>query len=189
MPKVRKNITDFNPAEWGGLVVILILAHAIGYFFQEPLAIYGGRGWDGHIYYLMAEQALSGRDFEQRSPFIYRQLLPWLAAFFSPSSQALLASFKIINLTVATATAVLMLIFLRFFVDDWRLRLLLVSLYALHYFLSIRNVYWLPISTDHLMLLFVAATLIVLEKVRTQRTVSMRGGGCLRLLRLCFLPF
>lgn len=175
MLEIRKENTDFNPVEWGGLILILILAHAIGYFFQDLVHVNGGQGGDGMIYYLMAEQALSGRDFEARSPFVYRQLLPWLAAFFSSSPQELLTSFKIINLTVATATAVLLLILLRFFVDDWRLRLLLVSLYALHYLHSIRDVYFLPISTTHLMMFFIVAALIALEKIRTQSALGMHG--------------
>ncbi len=153
--------------EWGGMVALLLLVTVASALFQDVYSVYEGLGHDGRVYYQMALQAFNDQPFEQRTTFVYRQFTPWLAAAIAGQMSEIFPIFKYIGVTSAIITSFLLLLLLRYFINDWRLRLFLAALYPLHFMGPLRYSFFSPISTDPIMLLAITALLLVAQHFRS----------------------
>ena len=76
--------------------------------------------------------------------------------------------FKIVNLTANTLTLALLILWLRRFVGDWRIRVALGLMFLLQWDTPTRWLYFYPAHTDPCMWVFLLASLLAVERYREQ---------------------
>jgi hypothetical protein len=65
----------------------------------------------------------SGQPSVTEAPFVYRVLVPFAAAILVPND--LMLGFKVVNALAIAATIVLMVVWLRLYLDSWLIRVVL----------------------------------------------------------------
>ncbi len=138
--------TAFNPAELVLYAVAFLLINVLGAHFQAPISYNGGLGWDGVVYHQMAEQFVNHEPVRASAPSCYRIGTPFVAALISP--QNLLLGFKIVNLAANALAFGFFVIWIRWFLKDWRVRCLVALLLLTHWLSPFRWIYFNPFGTD-----------------------------------------
>jgi hypothetical protein len=141
-----------------GLEVILVflvfvtvnLASAV---FQQPLTYNHGIGWDGTGYYATAEQFAQGYIPKDEAPFVYRIGTPLLAALVAKND--LLWGFEIVNFIANIFAVILLVVWLRLYISNWKIRTLLIILFITQWHAPIRYNYFLPASVEPWLLVLV----------------------------------
>ncbi len=165
--QTSKKSIQFNAREWFLFFGVLLAVHLLSYFTQGHTTVHQGLGWDGRVYFNMALQFFQDETIAARSPFVYRQFTPWLAAMFSNSPNDLLSTFKVINLIFATLTAVVILLTLAPIVPDWRIRVFAASLFPLHFHVPLRFSYFDGNHVTSVAMFAIASTIYLMQKLRT----------------------
>jgi hypothetical protein len=150
-------------------------------FVQHQTTAHQGLGWDGRFYYSVAAQIAQGKTPHEASPFIYRVGTPTLAALLSPHN--VMRGFLIANIIAAGVLAVLMIIWLRLFIESWMVRLLLLALYLIEWHAPARFVYFYPDTADPWAMVFCLSGLICIQKIRTKFSAGLLALLCL----ICFV--
>lgn len=157
--------------------VVFVLVNALSSYFQPLITVNEGKGWDGSNYYGMAEQIAKGEPIQIRSPHCFRLGVPLLAALVSKHN--LILGFKIVNLAANVLTLVLFVIWIRLFINDWRIRCLLVLLLLTQWLGPFRFVYYYPVLTEYT---YYSLLLLGLLCIHLARTRLLVGVACLGLV-------
>lgn len=157
------------------LTVVLVTA-----LTQEPIAVNGGRGWDGASYYSVARQILTGKPPVEEGPFVYRIGTPLLAALVSTGD--LMAGFILVNAAANALTAMLFLLWLRIFLADRWIRLALFTSFVAMWHGPIRFFHFYPVSAEHLT--YAASMLGLLGGYALRKRMSLRLLGGLAALAM-----
>jgi hypothetical protein len=142
--------------------------------FQAETGINDGKGFDGSFYYTVAEQLSSGQALTSEAPFVYRVGVPLLAALVDKSD--IVQGFKLVNLATNLVMTLLLVLFLRLYVRDWRIRLGLMAAFLVQWHGPIRYVYFNPVAVDNLMATFLLAGLLALHYLRDRASWLLIGS-------------
>ena len=153
------------------LAVVFVLVNVAGALFQKQIAYNGGKAWEGEFYYDVAEQYTHGKwRVASEAPLVYRIGTPFLASLLHrrlfPGD--LFLCFKIVNATANALTLGLLILWLRGFVGDWRIRTVLGLIFLLQWDTPTRWLYFYPAHTDPWMWVFLLAGLLAVERYREQ---------------------
>ena len=139
---------------------------------------------DAQMYHRMAQQFGEGQlPVAVEAPFVYRPATPWLASVFNPLLSRVLPrgvdfaiegssglkgvpGFYLVNIVATFVTVHLLVVWMRLFDLDVRLRLLALTLWLIEWYAPTRFVYFYPVNAEPLFLLSVVATLLVTERLR-----------------------
>ena len=108
-------------------------------------------------------------------PHLYAVGGPWLTSFVSPPD--LFRGFRIVNITGSAIATLLLVLWLRGYVGDWRIRVILVTLFLIQWDAPPRLVYHSPVHVDAWLFVFVLAGLLVLR-----RYIAEPSAGALAVL-------
>lgn len=177
-------MTCFNKISRNTLEVLILLTafllvNLIGQIFQKPISLNKGRGWDGIVYYSVAEQFLKGQQPRAGAPFVYRIGTPFLVSLFF--KEDLLLGFKVVNLIANGVTVFLLLLWLQLNLLTWEVRVILVLLFITQWHGPVRFVYFYPVYVDPWIFVFLLAGLIGIHKVILKtnlRTLGFLGLIC-----------
>ena len=163
--------------------VLLIFATVAGVStpLQAPITVSGGRGWDGTFYYAMAEQMSHGLVPATAAPFVFRVGTPFLAALLAP--QHLLHGFLVVNAVGAAIATISLLYWLRLYVADPLIRILLITAFLIQWNAPLRFSFFYPAYTDPWAIVFLIAGLIAVHRLRQHRTAFWLASTCV----ICFL--
>jgi hypothetical protein len=125
------------------------------------------RYWDADEYYMLAEQMAAGGAITVSAPYAYRVLTPWLVARVWPTQ--IVHGFLIVNIVAGALSALLLAVWLRRFVDDWRIRVLVTAAYVWEWHGPIRMVYYYPVYVDPLFIALAILGLILVEQLVDDR--------------------
>jgi hypothetical protein len=144
------------------LVIAFLLVNVTSQIFQKPISLNKGRGWDGIVYYSVAEQFLKGQQPRAGAPFGYRIGTPLLVSLFF--KEDLLLGFKMVNLLANGMAVFLLLFWLRLNLFAWEVRVILVLLFITQWHGPVRFVYFYPVYVDPWTFVFLLAGLIGIHK-------------------------
>ena len=168
---------------------VLETAAAIGVFVAISLwAAHGQRAervfGDATQYHHMSQQFAAGvRPVTADGPFVFRIATPWLAGTVSSlvsvavptridraiedaSGLKGVTPFYVVNILSALAALLLFQAYLRCFIQDGRLRLLLLTMWMAQWHAPVRFVYFYPANVEPLFLAALIAALLVIERTR-----------------------
>ena len=157
------------------LAAVFVLVNLAGARFQQQITFNGGKAWEGEFYYDVAEQYTQGKwRVASEAPLVYRIGTPFLASRLHrrwfPGD--LFLCFKIVNVTANALTLGLLILWLRRFVHDWRIRTVLGLMFLLQWDTPTRWLYFYPAHTDPWMWVFLLAGLLAVERYREAPTVG-----------------
>jgi hypothetical protein len=152
------------------------------------------RLWDSDEYYALAEQLASGAPVTASAPYVYRVLTPWIVAHCCPDH--IQRGFLMVNSVAGALGAVVLAIWLRRFVTDWRVRVLVTAAFVFEWHAPVRYVYYNPVYADALLLLFLPLGLIFVERCAERPSmanattlVAITGMGVLAREMMLLVPF
>ena len=144
-----------------GVLLVVLFASFAG---QQTIARESGRGWDGVHYYAVAEQLRRGATPEADAPFVQRLGTPLLVSLLPVED--LLRGFEIVNAVGGVLAVALLLVWLRSYIADWRIRSLLAVLFIIGWNGPIRFTPFYPAYVDPWGLAMLLAGLCGLEVLR-----------------------
>ena len=162
-------------------VGVFILVNIASFLCQDRITYNSGRGWDGVVYYNIAEQFSRGQLPDADAPFVYRIGTPFLASLIARGD--LLAAFWLINVLANAVTVFLLWVFFRMHLRDWRIRIALLVLFMTQWHGPIRFVYLYPAYVDPFFFVFLIAGLILVTKLKS----SVSVGSIVALVALMFI--
>ncbi len=164
--------------EWLAVATIFLIVNVLGAIFQPPLTFMGGKAWELNVYYDIAERFRHSLPIVGPAPAIFRIGIPWLVSVLPFSD--LSKSFFYINLFANACTAALLVCLLRYYVKFWKIRVVLIGFYLIHWLGPTRFLYFVSAETDATAIFLLTAGLLLIERWRkSERAVD--------LLRLCAL--
>ena len=171
------------------LGVAFVLVNLAGVWWQRPTSFENGQGWEGAGYYEMAKQVAAGHTpMEGEAPMVYRVGTPLLAGEVQRATgYDTLVSFQIVNGVANVLSLGLLVVWLRRFLPDWRIRTALVLAFLLQWDTPVRWMYYFPAHTDPWMWVFLLAGLIVVDGYREQPTNGrLVAIAALTVVGVCF---
>jgi hypothetical protein len=167
--EVIKTMTASSNQRKGWLDIAVVLSVFLvtciaSQILQPPITYNNGQSFDGVFYIRMAYQMSNSLPVSSEGPFVYRLGTPFLAGLFFPDH--LLLGFRVVNVVANLISTLLFLFWLRFYLTDWRIRALLVTLYITAWHGVVRFTFYDPSYTDPWWFVFLLAGLIVMEQVR-----------------------
>lgn len=156
--------------------VVVFLLVCLVYKDQKRISYNSGQGWDGAYYTRMSEQISTGTwPIKGETPFIKRIGTPFLVAWYSDITGAgLLDSALYINLLGAFMSVLLLVFWLRKFIHQWWIRLLLVFLFMMAYHVPLRFTFYHPQGTDSWGTVFLVASMLLLNRISDHYTKTGR---------------
>ena len=121
------------------------------------------RYWDADEYFRVAEQIAAHKPVTAAAPYAYRVLTPWLVA--RCCARDILHGFLAVNMAAAAAGSLLLAGWLGRFVEDWRVRVLVVAAYVFEWHGPVRFIYYYPVYVDPLFMVLLLAGLLSVERV------------------------
>ena len=152
------------------LAVAFLLLNLAGARWQKPTSFEDGRGWEGAAYLSVAKQFAAGQSpVADEAPQVYRLATPWLAARVQRATGlGFLVSFQVVNGVANVLILVLLVVWLRRFLVDWRVRTVLALAYLVQWDTPTRWLYFFPAHTDPWMWVFLLAGMIAVDGCREQ---------------------
>ncbi len=132
--------------EFALVAVVVLLIQLVSALTQQRIDVNEGRGFDGTVYHAVAEQLSEGERPSGESRFARRLGTPFLAALLG--SGDLIRSFTIVNAVASVVSALLLLLWLRWYVSSPWLRVALVAVYATHWLQLTRFTFFYPVLVD-----------------------------------------
>jgi hypothetical protein len=148
--------------QWVELMWVIGLVIAAGLWSAHVQRYQVFRLWDADEYFALAEQLAAGRPVTASAPYVYRVLTPWLVARCCPAD--IQHGFLIVNIIAGALGAVVLALWLRRFVTDWRVRVLVTAAYIWEWHGPVRIPYYSPAYVDALLLMFLPLGLIFVER-------------------------
>jgi len=109
-----------------------------------------------------------------QQPYLYHAGAPPLASFVSPPD--LFRAFRIVNITGSAIACVLLLFWLRGYVQDWKIRVVLITLFLIQWDAPARLLYHTPVHVDAWLFVFVLAGLLILRTYVTRPSTGSLLG-------------
>jgi hypothetical protein len=153
-----------NKIEIGIIVGLFFFTNIICQISQRPITLNHGQGWDGSIYFQVAEQLASSDLPNANAPFVFRLGTPLLVAIFS--KDALIPGFKIVNILANFLSAILFVFLLRQFIRNVKIRIAMSAAFMLMWHGPLRYVFYYPVLTDSWLFVFVLAGLLGIRKLQ-----------------------
>ena len=138
--------------EIAGTAIIIFAVLAFSFFIEKPLVAEKGLAFDSLQYFLIAQNFKAQQPVISEAPFVYRIGLPFLVSVFFPKNMFL--GFKVINLLGAIISIFLLLMWLRLYLKNTFVKLLLVFLFATHWVGALRLSFYSPIHAESWMTVF-----------------------------------
>lgn len=142
------NETKQNFIEVVWVIVIIFVVLAFSFVFEKPLTIENGIAFDAKQYFSVAQGFQSHQNLIGESPFVYRIGLPFLVSVFF--SEDLFFGFRFINLIASFVSVFLLLTWLRLYLKNIIVRLLLIFLFSTHWVGALRLSYYSPVHVESL---------------------------------------
>lgn len=153
-----------RPMEWLLVLGAFVAVNWLSAAFQEPISFNEGRGSDGVVYVGVATQFSGGVRPEGRAPFVYRIGTPLLATLVPGPLR--LGDFEVVNIVGNAIACALLLLWLRLYLDDWRVRTALVVCFISQWHGPVRYVHYYPASVEPWIHVFLLAGLILMQRAR-----------------------
>jgi hypothetical protein len=153
---------------------MFVLVNVASAVFQPQISVNDGKGWDGAAYYAVAEEIVEGQTPAAESPFVYRVGTPFLTALLFKNDLTL--GFKAVNLLADALITLLLVVWLRRFLGDWRIRLGLVTAFLLQWHGPVRFLHFYPIATDHMFIAALLCGLLAIYSARLRLTWMLVAG-------------
>lgn len=144
-------------------LLLLLAVNLISYKFQDRITLHHGQGWDGVFYYSMAEQFAQGHFPAEQAPFVYRIGPSYVAAILD--SNNIVNGFLISDIITGVLTTILLVIWFRHFFSEWWLRVLLITLFLVHWIGPVRFSYYHPVYNDPWAFVFTISGFLFLKKM------------------------
>lgn len=135
---------------------------------QHQITYNQGKGWDGVEYYSLAKQMIGKETLKGDGPYVYRIGTPFLASLIPLDDISL--RFKIANIIACLVLVVLLAYWLRLYIPNAAIRLIMMLLFMTQWHAPIRFMYYYPIYTDPWALVFIMAGLILIHKGAASRS-------------------
>lgn len=145
------------------VILLFVLTNILTFSFQEKITYRNGHGWDGVYYYQMAEQFAHHEQVASQGPFIYRVGPPFLAAWID--SNNLNRGFLISNLIANVLSTLLMIIWFRYFISEWWIRVAVIAMFLLHWLTPVRYSVFYPFYNEPWPFVFIFAAFIFLQRI------------------------
>jgi hypothetical protein len=135
---------------------------------QQRITLNDGKGWDGAYYYKITKQIENGKNpIEGDLPFIKRIGTHYLVGTYSKITETnLLDSAFLINLSGTFITVILLMFWLRIFIDVFWIRALLLFLFMMAWFVPLRYLFFYPMITDAWGCVWFLAGILLLHSIR-----------------------
>ncbi len=132
--------------EVAAAVAVVAAVYVLTFATQPRIDVNGGKGYDGAFYHDMAERMANGEPPEGQWRYVRRIGTPILAAV--ADSLDPLRGFLIVNVAATVISSVLLLFWLRRYLETPWLRVALVALYATHWLQLVRFTVFYPALVD-----------------------------------------
>lgn len=171
-----------SPRQRQSLDLVLVLAvflivNVASLILQPRVTLNGGLSSDGELYFNMSRQMQHGQVPFTDAPYTYRIGTPFLASLFPFD---LLTNILVVNIIANLLAVILLLIWFKLFIADWRLRVVLCALFMTQWHAPVRYIYYGPSTVDPWLFVFLLAGLLVIHHIREKLTA--RRIGALALL-------
>ena len=134
------------------MVSIIILGSILFvYVFEKPLS-YEKATMFGGMYFRVAQNISAHQPIIDESPYVYRLGTPFLVALFFPDD--LFLGFKAINLIASVICVYLLLFWLRLYLKNSFVRMILIVLFTTHWLGVLRMTLNNPVHVDAVSLIF-----------------------------------
>ncbi len=181
-------------ADTHAIAALLILAYLIvGFTFQKQISHNDGKGFDGVHYNQLATDFVNNETPTAKSPFVYRIGTPYVVSVFFTDD--LMTGFKSVNLVFAVMSIFLILVFLRLYIDDERIIVLLVALYIIYWQAPLRLSIYYPVHTDPASIAFMLASLIAVTNIIRDKSkrvnlilLTLLTGVSVFFREICLVP-
>jgi hypothetical protein len=177
----------------GELIWVIGIVIAANLWSAHVQRYQGFRLWDADEYYALAEQLAAGQPVTASAPYVYRVLTPWLVAKCCPTH--IQRGFLIVNVIAGALAAVVLALWLRRFVSDWRVRVLVTAAYIWEWHGPVRLPYYSPAYVDALLLMFLPLGLIFVERtaerfngLNVAALIAITGLGVLAREMMLLVP-
>ncbi|HEY3897668.1 MAG TPA: hypothetical protein VGM54_03595 [Chthoniobacter sp.] len=158
------------------LIALIFVASNINSVLRQKQNTYnGGTAWEG-AYYVLAQEFASHQPLVADAPYVYRLATPWLVALISPHD--LFRGFHLVNIAGSAVASVLLLFWLRGYLSDWRVLVLLVTLFLIQWDAPPRLLYHSPVHADAWLFAFVIADLLLLRRYLVRPSAGCIAGLC-----------
>ena len=180
-----------QPARHGTAVELVVVAIAfVGISVSSALTQRIERLYaDAQIYQTVAVQFFESKiPITAQVPWAYRVATPWLAAMLRPvvaralpdldakvedaSGMLGVTPFLVINIVASAVATLLLLLYLRRFVDSSIVRIVLVIAWVATWHAPVRWAYFYPANVDALFMVFLIAGLLIIEAWRGRSPVA-----------------
>jgi hypothetical protein len=156
-------VKRFEPALELIIIVMAFIATNIATAnFQQPITENNGRGFDGVYYFEVAQQFSDGLVPRSDAPFVYRLGTPFLASLVFREN--LFISFKVVNILANFLSALLLALWLRLYLHNFWIRIILVILFITQWHGPTRFVYFYPVNSDAWLFVFLLLGLLGIHK-------------------------
>ncbi len=131
-------------------ITALFIVICFIYKGQQRVTLNNGQGWDGSYYYKITEQIQQGENpIVGDLPYIKRIGTHFLVGTYSKITGIdLLDSALLINLIGTFITVILLMFWLRIFIDVFWIRGILLLLFMMAWFVPLRFLFFYPMTTD-----------------------------------------
>lgn len=152
MMSVEKKIQNKLFGEILGAAIIVLAVMLFAFTVEKPLSIAEGTKFDASAYYDLAQKFSLHQEIVGGAPFVYRLGTPFLVSLFFPGN--LYWGFMVINITSAVISIFILLFWLRLYLNNTFIRLLLVGLFASHWLGVLRITLFSPVHVESIALVF-----------------------------------
>jgi hypothetical protein len=160
-----------------GTVIIVLAMMLFAFAYEKPLLIANGTKFDASAYFDFAQKLSHHQDVIGGAPFVYRLGTPFLVSLLFPDN--LFLGFMVINITGAVVSIFLLLFWLRLYLNNSFVRLLLVGLFASHWLGTLRLSLFSPVHVESMALVFNLLGFILLFYLQRQpNNLRLIGAFC-----------
>jgi hypothetical protein len=155
---------DFKELFWVSLIIAGVMLFT--YIFEKPLSLENATMFDGSVYYRISEKIVLHQQINDEAPFVYRLGTPFLVSWLFPDN--LFLGYKIINLIASVICVYLLLYWLRLYLKNIFIRMILIGLFASHWLGVLRITLYNPVHVEAIPLIFNLLGLIYIFYLREQ---------------------
>jgi hypothetical protein len=164
--------------EWIVVIGTFLLVNLASALLQPRFSFQGGYIWEQGTYLETAVRFSRGLGPSGPAPAVLRFGVPWFAsllAFSNPTD-----GFLAVDLIANFLAIVFLVLWLRFFVENWHIRFALVLFYTLHWLAPTRFAWYMPLNVDCWGMLLLICGLYCIEQYK-------RSGNGLSYVVLIFM--
>ena len=161
--------------EFGILLFAFVIINILGAKFQKQISYNDGKGWEGVAYYQVAQQFAKGQPIAAEAPMVYRIGTPFLVSKVAPHD--IFLGYKIVNAIANFLTLCLLVVWLRLYLRDWRVRTGLALLFLIQWDTPVRWLWFCPAHTDPWLWVFLLSGLIAIHRYREGENARLWLGA------------